>query len=71
MKESLAAKQALETSQMEQHFIGERFQMEREKRSEILLFQTPRIISQEALMAFLLAATTLKNVVILLVIKPI
>ena len=63
VKDKLAARQTPEMSQMEQYFIDETVQSEREKwRTSNPSFRTPCIISQEALMAFLLAAVGIERI---------
>ena len=62
MKESQATRQELETSQMEQHVMDETFQPERENRTEIPAFRTPYVISQEAVIAFSLAAVGIEMI---------
>ena len=62
VKEKLTTRQTPEKSQRELHFIEETDQPERKQwRTSNPSFRTPRIISQEALMAFSLAAVGIER----------
>ena len=57
-----STRQESEPSQWDRNIIDETFQPEREKRTEIPAFRTLRVVSQEALIAFLLAAVGIERI---------
>ena len=63
VQEKLAARRTPQTTQVEPNFIDETFQPGKGKeRTPIPSFRTPRVINQEALIAFLLAAVGIERI---------